>query len=606
MPLQQLFTSRKVYDATTYVAHKGTMFYDETAGLFRLGDGSTPGGKVVANLAIAATGTTAPINPYPGELWYNPTTKELWAYHNGAFRGTINVATTSTLGGIKAGPGVVIASDGSLSLDSTGISFSFGDFYAFTNPGPSDGACLGSINANQDINLVSNGSGTVNIVGECNIHRTNSTLEDALLNEPIVRVSSAGKVTILTPNAGGLDGAVEIVGSSTYSTISPNQTGVVLHVTGNTGMVSRNYLDGVNNYSLLVGRRYNGSATSPTNVKSGELIFRLVGQASTATGFETFGPCQIDWVATEDQGINNQGGELRFRATPNGSNAFAGIVTATTVSATGTTSVRFFGPLTGNVTGNVNATAVTATNITVTGNINGNLSGTTVTASSFVGSSLTLAGGTTTTYALKFNTGTMLTTAQPGVIGYDGTVFYATPVDQERGIVVTEQKYILNAARALTNDLVPQSLFGAGFHVTSGVRYRYQILCTVTKTAGNGVSIGYGLLVNGGATLNRHTYRVLSTIAATALTPSPTYAMRNSVTANFATPVDVTGALTNGASGSTFDIQGVIEATASGYITPQITFLGSAPTGATLPANATIRVFPVGSTGTNTVIGNWV
>lgn len=605
MPIQQLFTSRKVYNASAYVARKGILFYDEATGYLRLGDGSTPGGKIVGNLAIASTGTTAPINPYNGELWYNPTTKELWAYHNGAFRGTINVATTSTLGGIKAGPGVVIASDGSLSLDSTGIPFNFGDFYAFTNPGPSDGACLSSINADQDINLVSNGTGQINVVGEFHIHKTNESIEDALTTDPVFSVSSAGKIRVLAPNAGSTTGAIEIIGSSTYATISPNQTGVVLHVTGNTGMVSRNYLDGVNNYPLLVGRRYNGSATSPTNVKSGELIFRLVGQASTATGFETFGPCQIDWVATEDQGINNQGGELRFKATPNGSNAFLGIVTATTITATGTNSLRFFGPLTGNVTGNVNATAITATNITVTGNINGNLSGTTVTASSFVGSSLTLAGGTTTTYALKFNTGTVLTTPQSGVVEYNNNVFYATPVDQERGIVVTEQKYILNADRLLNNDTNSQSLFGAGFHVTGGVRYRYQILCTITKTAGNSVSIGYGLLVNEGGALARHTYRVSTTLGASVLTPMAVYAMRNSITTNFATPVNVTGVLVNGVSGSTFDIQGVIEVISSGYVTPQVTFLNNAPTGAALGVNATIRVFPVGSTGTNTVVGNW-
>lgn len=580
MAIFDFFLSRNNAASTplTYVGHKDRLFFNSATGEIRISDGTTPGGF-----------------PIP-----------------------LAVASTTTSGTIKLGPGVTLDGQGRLVVDSTGLDFSFGDFYAFTNTGPSDGACLSSINQDQDINIVSNGTGSIHVIGKFDVHKTNNDVEGALQSEPIFSISADGNVRVLAPNAGGLDGAVQIVGNSTGEEVSPNQTGVVVHITGNQNMVSRNYIDGVNNYPLLVGRRYNGTATNVTNVKNGELFFRIAGQASTGTSFGTFGPCQIDWVATEDQGPNNQGGELRIRATPNGSNAFTGIVQVAAFNGTtGVTAIKFNGPL----NGNVNATAVTATNITVTGNINGNLSGTTVTANSFVGTiitpaqpnitsvgtltSLTIGPGSTTTYALKFSTGTNLTTPQSGAIEYNGTVFYATPVDQERGIVVTEQKYILDANRSLNNDLVSQSLFGAGFHATGGVRYRYQILCTITKTAGNSVSIGYGLLVNGGGALARHTYRVESTIGATATTPTPVYAMRNSVTTNFATPVDVTGPLTNGASGSTFNIQGVIEVISSGYVTPQITFLSNAPTGATLSANATIRVFPVGSTGTNTVVGNW-
>lgn len=573
--------------AGTWVGERGTIFWDESNGELRLSNGSTPGGKVL-NPSVAASSTTPPPFPYEGELWYNPSTKELWAYHNGAFAGTINPATPTTLGGIKAGPGVVVANDGTLSLDSTGIPFNFGDFYAFTNPGPSDGACLSSINANQDINLVSNGTGTINVIGEFNIHKTNTTLENALTIPPIFSVSSSGKIVVLVPNAGGITGAIELVGNSTGTVLSPNQTGVVLHITGNQDMVSRNYIDGVNNYSLLVGRRYNGTGSSPVNVKNGELFFRIAGQAATGTSFETFGPCQIDWVATEDQGPNNQGGELRIRATPNGTSSSAGIVQVAAFNGTtGVTAIKFNGPLTGNVTGTILTAA--QPNITSLGTVVG----------------LNLAAGTTTVPPLTFAAGVQTTTPVTGAVSYNGTVFTATPIDQERGLLVTEQKYILNADRLLTNDLVSQSLVGAGVHLTGGVRYRYQILCTITKTGGNSISIGYGLLVNGGGVLAKHTYRVASTVGASPLTPTTVFAMRNSVTTNFAVPVDVTGPLVNGASGSTFDIQGVIEVTTSGYVTPQVTFLNNAPTGAVVLGNATIRVFPVGPTGANTVIGNW-
>lgn len=551
-----------------YVGHKDRLFYDENEKVLRYSDGSTVGGFVI-NPITTTVSNTEPTNVPEGAFWLNPTSYELWCYYNGEFIPTIDIATETKIGGIKLGPGVIVNAEGQLLIDTAGLEFAFGDFYAFTNPGASNGACLSSINPNQDINIVSNGTGGIHVIGNFDVHKTNEDVEGALQTEPIFSITNDGNIRVLAPNAGGIGGAVQIVGNETGSVVSPNQTGVVVHITGNQDMVSRNYIDGVNNYSLLVGRRYNGTAASSVNVKNGELFFRIAGQASTGTSFETFGPAQIDWVATENQGPNNQGGELRIRATPNGSSAASGIVQVAAFNATtGVTSTQGFnGPLTGQVT---------------------------------------VAAGTTSAYPLKFTSGTNLTTPQSGAMEYNGTVFYATPVDQERGLVVTEQKYILNDDRLLNNNLVSQSLFGAGFHATGGVRYRYQILCTVTKTGGNSVSIGYGLAVNGGGALARHTYRVSTTIGATATTPTPVYAMRNSVTTNFATPVDVTGPLTNGASGSTFDIQGIIEVTTSGYVTPQVTFLANAPTGATLSANATIRVFPVGATGANTVIGNWV
>lgn len=362
MPLQQLFTSRKQYNASTYVARPGKLFYDEATGYLRLGDGITPGGKVVGNLALAAVSLTAPINPYEGELWYNPNTKELWSYYNGQFRGTINAATTSTIGGIKAGPGVVVASDGTLSLDSTGIPFNFGDFYAFTNTGPSDGACLSSINLDQDVNIISNGTGTVNVVGEFNVHRTNSTVEDALAFNPIFSVKSDGQVTVLVPTADVSLGAVEIIGGTNGNYVPPKQPGVMLHVTGlfsTTSIASRIYNDGQNNLSAYVGRRYNGTAAAPTAVNAGDVIMRISAVGYGATTMPDFGSSRISFVAEENYTDTANGGRLEFYTNPIGGNTLTPVATMT--NALGVWATKFTGPL----TGNVNATAVTATNVVV-------------------------------------------------------------------------------------------------------------------------------------------------------------------------------------------------------------------------------------------------
>jgi hypothetical protein len=59
MSLQQIFTSRKIYDATTFVAGKGKLFYDETTGQLRLGDGSTPGGLALNSSLVNGTWTVS-------------------------------------------------------------------------------------------------------------------------------------------------------------------------------------------------------------------------------------------------------------------------------------------------------------------------------------------------------------------------------------------------------------------------------------------------------------------------------------------------------------------------------------------------------------------
>lgn len=270
-----------------------------------------------------------------------------------------------------------------LQLVSSDFNFAFGDFVASTTG--NGAAQLKSKNANQDIAIVSNGTGVINVVGDFHVHRTSQydpTNADA--DGAVFTVKGDGQVQMKVPLADSTTAALEVVGNDSGLFLSPNQTGVILHVTGNSGLVSRNYFDANANYALLVGRRYNGTQLAPTKVLNGEMFFRIAGQASTDTGFQTFGPCQIDWVATEDQTPTAQGGELRFRATPNGANAqTGGIIVATVNATTGLTATKFNGPLTGNVTGNVSGTAgsVAASNIT----------GTTL-ASNVVTSSLTTVG----------------------------------------------------------------------------------------------------------------------------------------------------------------------------------------------------------------------
>jgi hypothetical protein len=342
MAIYDFFLSRNGAPVTgdTYVGHIGRLFYDDATGVIKISDGVTPGGLSI---------------PY-------------------------TIATDTVVGGVKAGPGLTINSEGQILIDSEGLSFSFGDFSGTvgTYTDTTEYALLQSINTNEDIVIATNGTGHVNMVGEFNVYATNTTVTDAIESfEPILRVLANGKVRMIVPDADTTAGAFEIIGNAAGAFHPPNQTGVILHTTGNTDVTNRIYHDAINNYPIIVGRRYNGVTGALENVKAGDVIFRIAGQASTGTDFETFGPAKINWMATEDQGPNNQGGKITFDVTANGTAAFGNAITAAEFTATGVVStVGFVGDLTGNadtVTNGVYTTDTgTVTNTMLAGSIANN------------------------------------------------------------------------------------------------------------------------------------------------------------------------------------------------------------------------------------------
>lgn len=355
MPLQQLFTSRKGYSADTFVANDGKLFYDEATGQLRLGDGHTPGGL-----------------PIP-----------------------FTIATDTVVGGIKAGPGVIINSEGQIIIDSTGLEFSFGDFQGDIGTYPADYfelerqskdyAVLNSIKSNEDIVVATNGTGAVRIVGDFSVRRANGSLTGALEEQPIFRVKSDGQVQMLVPGADSTQGAVGIVGGLDGVFQAPVNTGVMLHVTGiagTPGIPSRIYNDAQNAFSAYVARRYNGTSAAPTAVFDGEEIMRLSGTAHNGTEIPGSGNQRIVYKALGNQTPTNQGGTMEFWATALNTTTLTKIAT---VDSTGIT-LESGKVLTGNVTG-------TATRVSQALTIGTHLTGTSYDGSSAV----TIATDATTT-----------------------------------------------------------------------------------------------------------------------------------------------------------------------------------------------------------------
>lgn len=367
---------------STYVGHSGRLFYDPAERVLRISDGSTIGGEIFNG--VVTVSNTEPTLNFQGQIWLNPENYALTVYHNGNFIPTIDVATETTIGGVKLGPGVTTNGDGQIIIDSTGLDFSFGDFSATvgTYTSNTEYAILSAINADEDVVIASNGTGGINVVGQFHVHPTNGSLTEILEEEPVFAVKADGQVKILVPTIDSAAGAVSIVGSSLGQFISPVNTGVMLHVTGNLaspGIPSRIYNDAQNAFAAFVARRFNGTVSSPTAVLANEEIMRISGTAHNGTSIPGTGNQRIVYKALGNQTLSNQGGDMEFWATPLNSTTIGKVAT---VGSTGIT-LETGKVLTGDVTGNVSGTAgsVAAANVT----------GTTL-ASNVVTSSLTTVG----------------------------------------------------------------------------------------------------------------------------------------------------------------------------------------------------------------------
>jgi hypothetical protein len=584
--IQNFFTSRdNNLDGNTYVGQLGRLWYNPDTNSVYASDGSTVGGvpvdlatgaNITANIITVATLTS--------------TTGEITVTGDLDISGNISPAANGKIGGITPGPGVDVSNTGVLTIDTANLPLSFGDFTANNN-------ILTIVNVDENMILATQGNAEIQLIGNVGFYRTNG-LPPNVANR-YFQATDDGQVTFLVPNTDPLLGAIQIIGSSSGNSISPSLAGVMLHITGQTGDFASQYLDGVNNFSNYIGRRYNGNASVPTQVLAGNTIVRFSGQGYSTGGFNAPADGTISLDALEDFTSTAQGTIWRFYNNALGGNTRQEVANISVAS--GVTATQF------NTTGNVTATGnisggnlilssggiISSTGlISTTGNISaGN-----------VNSFVTLPAGTASQSPLVFATGNIqIIPPTAGSMSYDGTVFYATPQSNERGLIHTEQTYVINTDYALTDQTALQSLLGVGTTLSSNTRYAYRIFCSVYKTANN-IALQYAL--GGNVTLARHTYETITTAAAglgTLTTPS---ILRNILTTNFGTAVTVTAAL-NGTGYYSLTVAGTLNVTTGGTWIPQIGFTGLPGAGSVVNGGGLIAVWPIGATGANVAIGNW-
>lgn len=301
-------------NATTYVGEEGILFYNFANGVIRLSDGITPGGVPV---------------PY-------------------------TIASNVTVGGIKAGPGIVIDNTGVLRIDTANLALSFGNFTANNNT-------LSITNANENMILSTNGTAEIQLTGNVGFYKPD--VYPPNVANLFARFNKDGQSTFYVPTVDATAGAMQVVGSTTGNIFSPINSGVMLHITGQQTVPSRFYNDGINEFASFVGRRLNGNIASPTPVLSGQDIIRISATGHNGNTIPGTASTRITFKASENFTTSAFGGNLVLSAVPAGTTTLRDIawVTGTGLTVNGNITA---GNVNAAVTGNVTGTASTATSLT--------------------------------------------------------------------------------------------------------------------------------------------------------------------------------------------------------------------------------------------------
>ena len=353
--IQNLFSSRdNNADGSTYVGQSGRIWWNPDTNAFYYSDGTTAGGVPIT----VTPSSNVTFNVVTANTLTSPTgTLNLTGNIN--ITGNISPAATNKIGGIAPGPGVVVGTNGILTIDSANLPVSFGNFYANTN-------ILSIVNVNEDMILATDGSAEIQLIGNVGFYKPDG-LPPNIANR-YASFNNDGQVTILVPGV-DIDSAVKIIGSSTGNYIAPGIEGAMLHITGQLDVPSRAYYDGNGEYVAWVARRWNGNVATPTQVLANQDVLRINATAATDAGVGNVAMAQIQFRALENQTTTAQGSTLNFVVTPVGSSAASRVEVANVTVANGVTATKFTTTGTVSAIGNVSGGNLTTVGITSTGSL---------------------------------------------------------------------------------------------------------------------------------------------------------------------------------------------------------------------------------------------
>ena len=361
--IQNFFTSRdNNIEGNTYVGQQDRLWWNPDTNAIYVNTANTVGGTPVtlpSTVNLSVNIFTANSGNITGDL---------------VVGGNISPAAAGKIGGIIPGPGANVSNTGLLTIDTTGLPLSFGNFTANNN-------ILTIVNIDENMILETQGDAEIQLLGNIGFYKTNG----GGAPDPADRYFFAkedGQIFFYVSDQDPLEAAIDIVGTTSGNVIPPGITGAMLQVTGQANIPCRIYYDGNGDYVSWVARRYNGNVASPTQVLSGQDVLRINATAATDAGVGNVAMAQISISALENQTTTAQGSQITFTVTPVGSNASSRVNVANVTVANGVTATKFATAGTVSATGNITGgNLITGGLVTATGNITGG----NVTATNYTG-----------------------------------------------------------------------------------------------------------------------------------------------------------------------------------------------------------------------------
>jgi hypothetical protein len=318
---------------STYVGENGRLWYDNISNVFRVSDG-TPGGTIVGggsgngggpggqnsqvqfNQSGAFGGTS--------NLVFNYVTNTLQAnYFRGDGSNLTNVAAAGNSTWVQYNAGNILAAESNFAYNSitntlTVDNISSNIISNSANLGNfriTDQTLAGTVNG-RDVTIATVGTGNVELLGGFHVHTDGN-----MANIPQFSAYD-GRIDMLVPVPNSYSGAVSIIGSPTSTSVEPQNTGVLLHLTGQQTNPSRIYNDGVSAYGAIINRRYNGTSDAPTGVLANQIVGRVGATPYLLnSSWPSISTTRLDFISTQDQTAANQGSQIQLWATANNANA---------------------------------------------------------------------------------------------------------------------------------------------------------------------------------------------------------------------------------------------------------------------------------------------
>lgn len=393
-------------------------------------------------------------------------------------------------------------------------------------------------------------------------------------------------------NAKLANSAITIAGTSTALGSSITQdtitglasTGVVKRTGANTlgiAVAGTDYAPVTSGTAILKGNGTGGfsSAVSGTDyapATSGSALLKGNGSGGFSAAVAGTDYVVPDTQLTDLAALSYAGNALRVVRVNAGATAFELATISANVTGPGSSTdnaiVRFDG---------TGGTAVQNSGVTISDN-----------------GEIVLAAGGTADAPIKFQSGTNLTTAEAGAVEYNGTVFFSSTNDSQRGVSPSVLFTHCGSNHTMSNVNTAQSAFNSAqdtLTLEASTTYFFEAMYNMTHgTTTHTTAHGFG----GTATFNSLEYQAMIWTAA-----ANTIATAQSTTWVTGAAAKVLNA-TAGTAGCHIQLRGTISVNAGGTIIPQITFSAD-PTGTILMLRGSyFRLYRIG-TAAPTFVGNW-